>query len=87
MRPRKKVPVVKSAARQKMVSPRVVTTPVTRPSSTVSDAAVSWRTKRFGQVKMSCCTTFTYSARSIWARLERTAGPLRVFRMRNWMPA
>src|SRR5690606_8054402 len=27
-----------------------------------------------------------YSTRSAWARVARTAGPLRALRMRNWMP-
>ena len=79
--------MVSRAARQGMVSPRVVTTPVIRPRSTAREAAVSWRTKSPGVLKMSFCTALMYAARSICARVERTAGPLRVFRTRNWMPA
>ena len=30
--------------------------------------------------------TFCSASRSIWARVARTAGPLLMLRVRNWMP-
>eukprot|EP01136_Pigoraptor_vietnamica_P034250 Opistho-1_new@97974 len=66
--------------------PTCVTAPATRSPSTIRSSTACWNSQRLGWFSSVRRIAALYSTRSAWARVARTAGPLELFRMRNWMP-
>ena len=88
MTPRRKVPVVSTAAPQWIIDPSAHKTPARRPSRPISRSSTEpARTVSPGVSASIRWIACRYSARSAWARGPRTAGPLLRFSSLKWMPA
>ena len=86
--PRRKVPVVSTAAPQWITDPSAHKTPDKRPSRPTSRSSTEPARTVSPDVSASIrWIACRYSARSAWARGPRTAGPLLRFSSLKWMPA
>ena len=85
--PPRKVPLVNTTRGARKVRPIWVTAPATRPCSISKSSTGCWNIDRLGWDSSICRMAFLYSTRSAWARVARTAGPLRELSTRNWIPA
>ena len=85
--PPKKVPEVNTTAPQANSIPDWVTTATALPFSTKISSAACWKISKFGWFSKVWRIAALYKIRSAWARVARTAAPLRLFNTRNWIPA
>ena len=87
MRPHRNVPVVITTRPQENLRPSFKITPRTNPPLNRISSTAPARMVRLSSSDKTSCMELRYRARSAWARSPRTAGPLRRFSMRNWIPA
>ena len=69
------------------LSPILVSTPQMRSCSIKISVTSCWKISKFGWFSSAMRTAWRYNTRSAWARVARTAGPLLLFKVRNWIPA
>ena len=85
--PPKKVPEVSTTVLVRKIMPVEVTTAQALPFSTKMSSAPCWNKSKLGWFSRVWRMAALYKIRSAWARVARTAAPLRLFKTRNWMPA
>ena len=85
--PARKVPAVSTTAPASKRRPVLVIAPRTASPSITRSSTAAWKTVRPGCRSTARRMKARYSARSAWARVARTAGPLEALSRRHWMPA
>ena len=86
IRPRRNVPVVKTTVWDLISLPSGRMTPCTVLPFMIRSETSASITSKPSQFLNSACMAARYRARSAWVRGPWTAGPLRRFNRRNWMP-